>query len=105
MRAPSARHASDPAPVADARLAASIAAIALAAAATRAAPATASLSTGNLGLDVQFAVGSGGNVDVRLIDGIATLSGDVHGASAKLKVRQAALAHPEVTQVVDLVTY
>ena len=48
---------------------------------------------------------SGGNVNVRLVDGVATLSGHVDGASTKIKVRQAALANADVERVVDLVTY
>jgi len=82
-----------------------IAATALVAATTIAAPAMAGISTGNLGVDVQSAVGSGGNVNVRLVGGIATLSGDVNDVSTKAKVRQAALAHPDVNQVIDRITY
>ena len=68
-------------------------------------PATASISTGNLGTDVQSALGSGGNVNVTVQDGVATLRGNVDTALTKLKVRQAALANADVDRVVDLVVY
>jgi len=60
-------------------------AAALAALATT--PAFASISTGNLGQDVQSALGSGGNVSVTLEDGTATLT------------------NADVDQVVDLLQY
>jgi len=77
----------------------------LALAAIAAGPAAASLSTGNLALDVQSALSSGGNVSVSLDDGVATLSGYVHSASDAAKVNQAALAHGDVEQVVDLISH
>lgn len=82
-----------------------LAATALVAATVVAAPAVASISTGNLGVDVQSALGSGGNVNVRLVDGVATLYGNVDGADTKARVHQAALANDSVERVVDLVRY
>jgi len=79
------------------------AALVLAALATT--PAFASISTGNLGQDVQSALGSGGNVSVTLEDGTATLTGNVDDGSTKIKVRQAALANADVDQVIDLLQY
>jgi len=65
-----------------------LAALAATSAATPAAtPAFASISTGNLGQDVQSALGSGGNVSVTLEDGTATLT------------------NADVDQVVDLLQY
>ena len=82
-----------------------LAAAALVAATAVAAPAAATISTGNLGVDVQSALGNGGNVNVRLVDGVATLYGNVDGADTKAKVRQAALANDRVERVVDLIAY
>ena len=76
---------------------------ALALAATIAVPATASISTGNLALDVRSAVGSDGNVNVSLVDGVATLSGHANDVSAKAKARRAALANADVERVIDLI--
>ena len=68
-------------------------------------PAMASLSTGNLGVDIQSAVGSDGRVSVKLDDGVATLWGNVDNAGTQERVRQAALANSDVERVIDLVAY
>ena len=82
-----------------------VAVTALVLAATTAVPAAASLSTGNLALDVQSALNSGGNVSVSLDDGVATLTGNVRSAGDAAKVRQAALANGDVERVVDLISH
>jgi len=68
-------------------------------------PASARLSTGNLGVDVQSAVGSAGNVKVKLDNGVARLWGNIDNGETRASVREAALANANVDQVVDLLTY
>ena len=66
-------------------------------------PAAASLSTGNLALDVQSALSDSGNVNVSLDDGVATLSAYVRSTGDAMKVHQATLANDDVERVIDLI--
>lgn len=73
-----------------------------AAVAAAAASAGTVLPTGNLALDVQSAVGDGGNVNVSLRDGIATLTGNVENALVGDIAVSVAREHEDVREVVDL---
>ena len=77
-----------------------LAALALSAALV-AAPASAA-TTGSLFLDVQSAVSGSGNATVTVVDGVATLSGNTDRLS-KEAAERAALAHPDVERVVNLI--
>jgi len=81
---------------------AKIAAIALVA--SIALPASANISTGKLAQDVYSAVGSAGQVNVSVNDGVATLSGYTNNKSEALKAVNAALAHNGVDRVVNLIS-
>jgi hypothetical protein len=62
--------------------------------------ASASMSTGSLGTDVQSAAGSG-HVTVKLIDGVATLMGGVDSQIEANAAERAAARFPGVEQVIN----
>ena len=53
---------------------------------------------------IQSALGSAGQVQVTVRDGVATLVGYVEDTHTESKVKRAALSHPEVDRVIDLIT-
>lgn len=69
-----------------------------------AAPAMANLSTGNVGIDVQSAIGSSGHVAVSLDRNVATLTGYVDNQHTRQMVIAAALSNPNVDEVIDLIS-
>lgn len=77
--------------------------VAIALSAAFASNASASVHNQTLRYTVQSSVGSGGQVQVTLNDGVATLFGHVENASVKHKVKQAALKHPSVDRIVNLI--
>ena len=69
-----------------------------------AASASSIISTGNLAVDVQSAVGGDGAVRVSLDDGVATLTGNVQNTSVADAATRAALRHDDVDEVVDMLS-
>lgn len=66
-------------------------------------PALASISTGNLDVDVRSAVGSNGAINIVLQDGVATLSGNAKNRQVAQAAVEAALQNPQVDSVVDMI--
>ena len=64
-------------------------------------PASA-ITTGSVYTDVRSAVSGSGNVNVSVTDGVATLTGNTDYLSRTAAAR-AALAHPDVDRVVNLI--
>ena len=82
-----------------------VCALALAAAlGTSAVSASSLISTGNLVLDVESAVGSDGTINVSLEDGVATLTGNVENQRVAAAAEHAAERHPDVSEVIDLLS-